>query len=97
MKNISLILFCSLFFSCSTEDKLGKHHSHKKQKEVDEKSDFHQKQAKEIIDDNLKNKEENKNHSEKRRLEHVENLEKLNNTEIEGKKTVPKRPDYNFY
>ena len=97
MRWLASILFLVLVLSCSQGDKFASQHSLPLQGDKEESGNFHQNQAKKIIDENVKNKKENKSHAEKRRQEHAENLEELNKTNSEEKKTFQKRPDYLFY
>jgi hypothetical protein len=97
MRCLVSILFLVSVLSCSKGDKYASQHSLPLQGDKEASGNFHQNQAKEIIDGNIENKAKNRRHAEKRRQEHAESLEELNKTNSDEKKTFQKRPDYLFY
>lgn len=75
----------------------GRHHSHKKQKDIEENSNFNLKQAQAIIAHNVENKEENQKSAEKRKQAHMKWLHFLNKGSKDKESKTSKKVQYNFY
>lgn len=74
----------------------GKHHSHRKQKEIEDNSNYNLRQAQKIIQDNIENKEKHEKHRDSRRENMLKLLHVLN---FKGNNASSKRErvPYIFY
>jgi len=75
----------------------GKHHSHRKQAEVEDKSNFNLKQAQDIIAENEENKEKNQKKASKSRKNYMTWLYFLNSGSRSQNTKSKKKIQYDFY
>ena len=83
--------------SCMKDQYQGSHASVKKQETIAVKNvSYHQKEANKVIDENIKNKDVNEKHRDKRRKQQDLQLASLNKSDAKVKK-FKRRQVYKFY